>query len=144
VIDQQSYLRMQNAIRREGRSFLQYAAESFPWTSPSQKSILDRLQGMVQDEQHAVAELSRLLVKNHLTPTSLGTYPAYFTSYNFLSLDKLIGLLITHQKSGIEAMQSDLDGLPNGQCSPLLLTILEKKKKHLDTLETLGASAKEQ
>ena len=50
MIDAQTYSRLQDIIRREGRSLLQYAVESFPWTNSSADARPAVLLQAAQDE----------------------------------------------------------------------------------------------
>lgn len=137
MIDRQTYLHLQDIIRREGRSFLQYAGESFPWTTVSDGQAVAKFQELVREESEAIAALARYLAKNRLTPPYLGAYPSYFTSYNFLALDRLVPLLIVHQKRSIDELQRGVTTF-SGETRQQIEQILEMKKNHLKTLETLG------
>jgi hypothetical protein len=140
VIDRETYLHLQDVIRREGRSFLQYAGESFPWTTTGDHAAVEQLQQLVSEERDAAARLSRYLAKNRLTPPYLGAYPSYFTSYNYLSLDRLLPLLVDHQKRGIADLQADLSALQGAETRQQVQDILELKKRHLQLLEALATS----
>jgi hypothetical protein len=141
VIDRQTYLRLQDVIRREGRSFLQYAGESFPWTTAPQQETVAKLQQLVCEEQTGAAALARYLAKNRLTPPYLGAYPTYFTSYNFLALDRLLPLLVEHQKHGVAELQADVAAL-NGDTRKQVEQLLAMKNRHLQELEALATAAK--
>jgi hypothetical protein len=136
VIDRQTYLRLQDVIRREGRSFLQYAGESFPWATVPEEATVVKMQQMVSEERDGAAGLARFLAKNRLAPPYLGAYPSYFTSYNFLALPRLLALLVDHQKHGVEELQRDVTAL-NGETRQQVEHLLETKKRHLQELETL-------
>jgi hypothetical protein len=138
VIDRQTYLRLQDIIRREGRSFLQYAGESFPWAALPEKAAVAELQQLVVEEREGAAALARYLAKNRLTPPYLGAYPSYFTSYNFLALPRLLVLLIAHQNQGKEELQRDVTAL-HGETRQQVERLLEMKKRHLVELEKLAA-----
>jgi hypothetical protein len=137
VIDRQMYQYLQDVIRRQGRSFLQYAGESFPWNKPENRVAFEEVHQMVREERDMAAALSRYLVKHHLTPPYLGAYPSYFTSYNYLSLDRLVPLLVVHQRRGIVDLETDLKALGNGETRQQVEDILAMKKRHLVALETL-------
>jgi hypothetical protein len=141
VIDHDSYVLLQDIIRREGRSFLQYAGESFPWNTPDQQHVVDQIQTMVLEERADAGALARYLVKHHLTPPYLGPYPSYFTSYNFMSLDRLVALLIVHQKRDLAGIERDMLLLPPGVRDALLQNVLVTKKRHLQILESLTVPA---
>jgi hypothetical protein len=139
LIDRQAYLLLQDVIRREGRSFLQYAGESFPWSAAKDKNLVERVRRLVAEERDGAARLSRFLAKNHLTPPYLGAYPAYFTSYNYLSVDKLLPLLVVHQKRSICDLEKDLAALQDGEARKQVQEALALKKRHLKALEELAA-----
>jgi hypothetical protein len=137
LIDREAYGLLQDVIRREGRSFLQYSGESFPWTTAKEQETMGKLKCLVSEEREGAAALSRFLVKHRLTPPYLGPYPSYFTSYNYLSLDKLLPLLIVHQLKSIEALTSDLAQLKDGESRPPVQQALAMKKRHLKALEDI-------
>jgi hypothetical protein len=137
VIDPDTYRYLQDVIRREGRSFLQYAGESFPWSTPEEKTKAAELKQLVCEEREGAASLSRYLVKHRLTPPYLGAYPSYFTSYNYLSLDRLLPLLVEHQKQGLAGLEADLTVLKDGDSHKQVEAIVTMKKRHLKALEAL-------
>jgi hypothetical protein len=139
LIDRDAYLLLQDVIRREGRSFLQYAGESFPWSSVKDGVIVDKLTQLVAEERAGAASLSWFLSKNRLTPPYLGSYPTYFTSYNYMALDKLLPLLVLHQNSTIKALTKDLAALTDGAARKEVQQALAMKHRHLEVLEELKA-----
>ena len=120
---------------------MQYTGESFPWTTSRDGATLEALHALVREERDGAAALSRFLQKNRLTPPYLGAYPSYFTSYNYLSLDRLVPLLIDHQKSHIAALEDDLSGIPDGEARKQVQQLVEMKKRHLKELEALARPA---
>jgi hypothetical protein len=138
VIDRDTYRYLQDVIRREGRSFLQYAGESFPWSTSEEKFKAAQLKQIVFEERDGAAALSRYLVKHRLTPPYLGAYPSYFTSYNYLSLDRLLPLLVEHQKLGVAGLEADLTALNDGDTRKQVEAIVAMKKRHLQVLEALA------
>jgi hypothetical protein len=138
LIDRQTYLRLQEIIRREGRSFLQYAGESFPWTTVPEQETAARLQQLVVEERDGAAALAKFLAKNRLTPPYLGAFPSYFTSYNFLAMTRLVPLLIEHQKNGVAQLERDVAGL-NGEARQQVEKLLVTKKQHCEALEKMVA-----
>ena len=137
MIDHDSYGLLQDVIRREGRSFLQYAGESFPWSTAKDQETVGKLKQLVTEEREGAASLSRFLSKNRLTPPYLGAYPSYFTSYNYLALDKLVPLLIVHQQNSIEALTKDLATLQDGPSRKEVQQALAMKNRHLTALQAL-------
>src|SRR5262245_66178841 len=95
---------------------------------------------MVQAEREGAAALSRFLQKNRLTPPYLGAYPSYFTSYNYLALERVVALLVEHQKSDIAALEDDLAGIHDAECRKQVQQLVETKKSHLKQLDSLPPS----
>jgi hypothetical protein len=137
VIDRQTYARLQGIIRREGRSFLQYVDESFPWTTSAEQGMLAKLQRLAQEDREAVAALARLLIKNRLTPPYLGAFPTQFTNFNFLALPRLLEELVRAQAQSIGLLHQDLVQITDPGARAQLGHLLEMKKRHLGVLETL-------
>lgn len=137
VIDAQTYNRLQEIIRREGRSLLQYAVESFPWTITAADVRPAVLQQAAADEAEATADLARLLVRHHLSPPYLGAYPMGFTSFNYLALDRLVPLLVQYQLRGIAALHGDGKPLEDEEARDLVRGLLRVKEANLKKLEGL-------
>ncbi len=137
MIDAQTYSRLQDIIRREGRSLLQYAVESFPWTITAADERPAVVQQAAADEAEATAELARLLVRHHLSPPWLGAYPMGFTSFNYLALDRLVPLLVQQQIRGIAEVQADSKGLEDEEVRDLVRGLLRVKEANLKKLEGL-------
>jgi hypothetical protein len=137
LIDREAYLLLQDVIRREGRSFLQYAGESFPWCTVKDQGTVAKLTQLVAEERARAASMSRFLSKNRLTPPYLGSYPTYFTSYNYMALEKLLPLLVLHQKNTIQALMNDLAALTDGDARKEVQLALAMKHRHLTALEEL-------
>jgi hypothetical protein len=137
VIDTPTYNRLQDIIRREGRSFLQYAVESTPWSSTEADGRTAVLQQLARDEGDAAGGLARLLLRHRLSPPYLGAYPMGFTSYNYLALDRLVTLLADHQRRGLPALQDDLAALEDPEIRDAVRHLLEVKKANLKKLEAL-------
>jgi len=137
VIDRMTYLHLQDIIRREGRSFLQYSGESFPWNVPEDGATVAQIRTLVDEEREGAATLSRYLARNRLTPPYLGAYPSYFTSYNYMSLDRLVPLLVQHQKRGVVDLEADVKAIEDEPTRHQVHGILEMKKRHLRELEAI-------
>jgi hypothetical protein len=137
VIDAQTYSRLQDIIRREGRSLLQYAVESVPWTNSGADARPAVLQQAAQDEAEAAAELARLLVRHRLSPPWFGAYPMAFTSFNYLALDRLVPLLVRYQLRDIAELEADLKQLDDEEVRDLVRGLLNVKQANLKKLEGL-------
>ena len=143
MIDAQTYGRLQDIIRREGRSLLQYAIESFPWTTTGADGRPAALQQLAQDESEAAAELARLLVRHRLSPPYLGAYPVSFTSFNYLAIDRLVPLLADYQRRGIDQLEADLRELTDEEARAAVRHLLDVKTANLKKLEALRSPGAE-
>jgi hypothetical protein len=128
---------LQDMVRREGRSLLQYVNESYPWTTAKNHHGLSVLQDMAKEEQEAAAGIVRLLAKNRLRPPYLGAYPMSFTNINFMSLDFLVPYLIDFEQRRIAQLEKDLPLVSDDETKQLLKSILEMKQRHLQALSGL-------
>jgi hypothetical protein len=140
VIDAPTYNRLQGIIRREGRSLLQYADDSFPWAAGAGEAAdVAEVKRLAAAEREAYAALGRLLVKHRLTPPWLGAFPVGFTSFNYLSVTRLLPLLARYQRDGIAALEADLRHFSDDEVRFALKHVLEVKNETLANLEALGA-----
>jgi len=128
---------LQDMVRREGRSLLQYVSESYPWTTAKNHHGLSVLMDMVNEEQEGAAAIVRLLLKNRLRPPYLGAYPMSFTNINFMSLDFLVPYLIDFEQRRIAQLEKDLPLVSDDETKHLLKSILEMKQRHLVSLNGL-------
>jgi hypothetical protein len=133
---------LQELVRKEGRSLLQYVTESFPWTTRKTRHILPVLVEMAKEEQDGAAALVRLLLKNRLRPPYLGAYPMSFTTINYMSLEFLLPYLIDFETRRIAELEKDLAAPFDDETRQLLQSLLEMKRRHLVTLTTLSAADK--
>ncbi len=140
MIDGQTYACLQDVIRREGRSLLQYAVESSPWTTTDKDERPARLRQLAAAERDAAGALARLLVRHRLRPPWLGAYPMGFTSFNFLALDRLLPLLIAHEKRGLAELEGDLARFQDDEARGLVQQLLEAKTLTLQEMEALAAA----
>lgn len=128
---------LQEMVRKEGRSLLQYVSESFPWTTSKNLHALPVIFDMVKEEQEGTAAIVRLLLKNRLRPPYLGAYPMSFTTINYMSLDFLLPYLIDFEKHRIAELEKDIPVVADDEARDLLKSLLEMKRRHLLTLVNL-------
>jgi hypothetical protein len=140
MIDARSATVLQQILRRESRSFLQYVGEAFPWTTANERGALDKLRRLLQEEGRALAVLGQFLLRQRYELPYLGTYPDAFTSMNFVSLDHLLPLLVDRQREGIAELERDLRSLHGSEARGHPERLLELKRRHLSDLEALAAA----
>jgi hypothetical protein len=125
---------LQDIVRREGRSLLQYVFEAFPWTGASERNALGKIETIVKEEQQGAAALISLLFKKHMTPPYLGAYPMTFTNLNYISLDHLLPLLIEYQRQRVGDLETYLTRIADRDAVAVVRQILDYKRRHLQTL----------
>lgn len=138
MIDAPTYNRLQNAIRREGRSLLQYADDSDPHAEDAAgQHIIAEVKRLAVRERDANTALGRLLVKNRLSPPWLGAFPVGFTSFNYLAVRRLLPLLTDYQRRGLAELEADIAATNDAEARAALHHVLDEKKATLARLEAL-------
>ena len=128
---------MQEQIRRTGRSLLEYVAESVPWTGAEDREALGRLAQLNQEEREAAARLARLLRRHRVPVPFLGPYPEPFTTLNYLSLDRLLPLLVEDEGRAVADLEAAAAAVTDGEARHALHGLLETKRRHLAALTEL-------
>jgi hypothetical protein len=139
VIDPHTQTLLQDILRRESRSVLMYVAEAYPWTTSMQTKALTDLQQLIAAEREAVACLGRFLVRQRIPLPYLPSYPAHFTTINFVALDFLLPRLIEHERRSIAALERDLASLKDPAARTEVEKLLALKRRHLPQLEELAS-----
>jgi hypothetical protein len=140
VIDAQTNAILQTIVRREGRSLLQYMSDAYPWTTSGEEAELTRVQRMIEEEQRAAADLVRLLTRARLTPPYLASYPAGFTTLNYVSLDNWLPRLVDYELQTIAALQTELTEIRDAEARVHVQKLLDVKQRHLQTLKGMAAA----
>jgi len=138
MIDPQSAAALQDVIRRESRSLLQYVSESYPWARYAEIPALTELGAMIEEEGQSTAALARYLQKGRYRLPYLPAYPD-FTGINFVSLEYLLPLLVTQQKKLIAGLEADLEKIKSTEVRSRVQKHLEMKRRHLLKLEGLAS-----
>ncbi|MHB1426222.1 MAG: hypothetical protein ACYC3I_23910 [Gemmataceae bacterium] len=140
MIDAHSQRLLQDILRRESRSDLMYVAEAYPWTTSTQTEALADLQQFIRDEREAIAVLGRFLVGQRIPLPFLPSYPAHFTTYNFLALDFILPRLLEHERQSIAELERDLAALKAPAARAEVEKLLTVKRRHLPRLEELASA----
>jgi hypothetical protein len=141
MMDSATVATLHSILRREGRSLMQYARDAYPWTSSEEGEAVGRLQRLIEAERQACDDIARLLIRRRLPLPFIGSFPASFTSTNFISLSKLISLLSEHQGRSLAALRPELATINDPDARLLVQRLLELKDSHLHELEQLAAAA---
>ncbi len=139
MIDAQTQKLLQDILCRESRSVLIYVAEAYPWTSRTEQKSLVDLQQLIGAEREAVACLGRFLVRHHIPLPYLPSFPAHFTTINFLALDFLLPRLIEHERQSIADLERDLPAIKDPAAHAEVEKLLDLKRRHLPRLEELAS-----
>jgi len=138
MIDAKTQKLLQDIVRREGRSFLTYISESFPWTTPGGQEALARFQEMAAEEQQVAAGLGRFLARHRGMPPYFGPYPESFTTLNYVAWEHLLPLLVQYQNRAIAELEHDLTAISDPQARAEVEKVLNMKRRHLQTLKALA------
>lgn len=139
MLDATTVAILQNIVRRESRSLLQYVRDAFPWVALGEAGALARLQKLIDEELEAAAALNRFLVRRHAPPAYPGTFPMAFTTINFVTLQHLRPLLIDYERKAIAELDRDLVHITDAEARAQVEQLLARKRRHLEALEHLGA-----
>src|SRR5207248_5374059 len=133
---------LQNLLKKEGRSLLQYVSESYPWTPRNAHDGVSAIIAMAKEEQESAAALVRYLTSNRAQPPYLGAYPMNFTTINYMSLDFLVPHLIAFEKRRIAELETDVLIVSDEEAKHLLQDLLHMKRRHVATLMGLTGAEK--
>jgi hypothetical protein len=136
-MDERTAQLVQQQVRRSSRSLLQYVAEASPWTSQGERETMDGLRQMILEEQDAIASLMRLLRRVRVPPPYLGPYPEHFMTYNFLSMDRLLPLLVEQEGKAVVELSGRVTQVQGSEAHDALTHLLNIKRRHLASLEEL-------
>jgi hypothetical protein len=141
VIDAQTQMLLQETVRREQRSLLQYLAEAFPWTTPGGEAVVAAIGRMSVESQEAVVKITRFLLRNHVELSYLGAFAMDYTNSNFIGLDYALVQLVDEEHYTAAFLEGQLPSLTEGKGKELLENLLAVKKAHLREMETLAGAA---
>ncbi|MCI0381369.1 MAG: hypothetical protein L0215_27610 [Gemmataceae bacterium] len=137
-MDQAASALLQDLVRKEGRSLLQYVNECNPWTTAKTQAFMPRLKQMVKEEQEAATGIVRFLMKRRQRPPYLGAYPTSFTNINFIALESMLPYLVDYQKERIAEIEKDLAALTDPEVRSLVYSLWEMKRRHLAVLQEMS------
>jgi hypothetical protein len=140
VIDPHTQTLLQDLLRRESRSVLIYVAEAYPWTASTRSKALTTLQQLIAAEREAVAHLGRFLVRQRIPLPFLPSYPAHFTTINFLALDFVLPRLIEQERHSIAELERDLASVKDPAARAEVERLLALKRQHVPQLEELASA----
>ena len=134
--------RLNDALIDLGRSLLQYAGESWPWTSQDEAGEREAVERMVAEQRATVLQLAELLDERAHRIT-YGQYPSEYTSLHYVALDYLLDQLASQQQSLAEELTATAAGLTDDEHAHAIVTAAaEQAARHQRELEALIAQRK--
>ena len=97
-----------NALNRlfqgHHRSLVTYLADACPWTHSGDEKASDTLAHILADQQTLAGRIAELIDARggRVDP---GSFPMYFTEFNLLSLDFMVGELLHYQDEMIASIE---------------------------------------
>jgi len=139
VIDEATRDVLQECVRRESRSLLQYTREVPLWAGPADRPILAQLKALAREEQRATDDLGKYLERRKAGVPSLGPYPSPYTALNDAALHHLLPILVQEYKAATDALERDVARVSDPDARLHLEKLLRLKRQHLPELEALSA-----
>jgi hypothetical protein len=137
VIDDPTRDLLQECVRRESRSLLQYTREVPLWAGPADRPALAKLKALATAEQAATDALGHYLQKQKVGVPSLGPYPSSFTTLNDSALHHLLPILVAEYRGAIGALEANLARVTDPDARSQLAALFSLKQQHLPELEAL-------
>jgi hypothetical protein len=130
---------LRSVLERESRSILMYVGDTAPWGPGREAEAGARLLALVRAEAGALAAIGRLLVRHHHPWATHRSYPASFTSINFVAPEHLAGRLAAYERQSLARLESDLAGLTDPEARAALQRLAEVKRQNLAALQEMAA-----
>ena len=130
---------LQELVRRESRSLLQYVREVPVWVGPADRPTLQKLRGLAAAELDAIDTVGRQLQKRRIGLAAVGPFPPEFTDVNDAALHHLLPKLVREQKEAAADVEAVLTKLGDDPARPLVERLAHLKRQHLPELESFSA-----
>jgi hypothetical protein len=138
VLDAPTRALLQEILRRESRSLLQYAGGAFPWTSSLDRPAWEELRKLIAADREALVHFTQFLSDHRIVPVVPPSFPSSFTTMNFLSLEHLLPILVQHQRQAVDDLERDHARLEDVEARGQVHSLLEMKRQHLQALTKLA------
>jgi hypothetical protein len=131
---------LQNALRAESRSFLQYVIDAYPWTMPAELAALAKLRTLILDEREGTAQIAQFLADHRQPLPYIGAYPMSFTTMNFVTLEHLLPILVKEEARALSQREEERGRVADADAQNLLRGIVDMKRRHIQVLQELRAA----
>lgn len=130
--------RLQELVRRESRSLLQYVRGASPYAAGDDRKIRDDVMRIAEEESLALDRFSEFLADSRVTPPQLGSFPIVFTDLNFVRIRHLVPKLIAEQRRDITSIEADRGAVADATAGAEIERMIELHRRHLKELESLA------
>jgi len=137
MIDTTTESKLRNIVGRESRSLFQYVDEAYPWASAGEDGMLAQLHQMIADEREVCGRLVDLLARRCHSYPYLGSYPNWFTTINFVSLDHLLPLLVESEARSLGELECNLPEVTDAEALAVVQHLVDVKRSHLASLKSM-------
>lgn len=134
MIDSLTCQILQQILRDESRTLLQYACESLPRFTAADKSELALLQACADQELASARAAAVWLARHGKQPLPMDPYPAWYTQINFISVAFLLPQLEKEHRAAIARLTAALGKLNDSEAKDLVEAILAQKRRTLAIL----------
>lgn len=123
-----------------GRSLLQYADESWPWTASNEAETQAVLHRLATLQRQAVEALVELLDLRDWT-IDFGTYPTDYTDLQYLSLDYFLSRIAAGEKSVVADLDEAVHACVDDPAAvEVLKEVLTTERKIVERLDSVTKS----
>ena len=136
MIDAATQALLQDIVRRESRSLLQYLGDSFPWDTMEGREAQYHLEPLIQEDRRHIEALIRFLTRRRIAIPYLGAYPMAYTNINNISMTSCLPLVKDSLVKSIAELERDLSRITDPEARRLVQDILDTKKRYIQQLET--------
>jgi hypothetical protein len=142
VIDPTAAGRLQEVLRRESRSFLQYAAAAAdPYLTGPDHDAFDTVRILAREEEGSLRGLAEFLHARRVPLPHLGAFPMTFANYNFLAMRFLLPKLVGYTRRELEQLETEGGAVGNGEARKAIEALTASKRQRLSRLEELTKAA---
>ena len=141
MIDAGTLERLQECVRRESRSLLQYVSEVPLWAALGDREAFARVRAIGKAQRQAADELAAWLQLSHASIVQLGPFPARFMELNDAAFRYVLPRLIAEHKQLIEQLEADAAATVDPHAKSHLDVMVQLKRAHDVELRALASTA---
>ena len=139
MIDGATQDRLQQCVRRESRSLLQYVCEVPMWMGAADRPAGARLRELGQAEQAATDRLAKWLQKRRAGEMFLGPFPSVFTDSNDAALHYILPRVVREHTADVVKLEADAAAIGDPEAKSFVDAMLALKRQNASELANLTA-----